>query len=86
MVLSTGPNPKSGVALHGDTMQVVAWGSGRRVGRTNYVRIHRQRFVDFECSEAVPLKLALEQFLEDLPALIGEVAEIAAVKTYLASF
>ncbi|MEK6798253.1 MAG: hypothetical protein AABZ12_04755 [Planctomycetota bacterium] len=66
-------------------MEVVTWGSGKRVGRTNYVRIHRQRFVNFDTDEAVPLKLALEQFLDDLPSLIAEVAAIAEVKAYLAT-
>ena len=85
MILSTGSNPKSGAVLRGDTMEVITWGSGKRVGRTNYVRIKGQRFVDFEASELISLKLALEQFLADLPSLIAEVAEIAEVKAYFAT-
>jgi hypothetical protein len=81
--LTTGPNPNSSVCYIGGTNRVLATGSGRRVGRTNYYRIQKSRFVDFERSEAVPLGLAIREFLEDLPSCIERIMEISEVAEFV---
>lgn len=82
VVLSTGPNPKSSAALLPGN-KVITTGSGRRVGRSNYYTITQCRYVDFERSEAVPLDLAIREFLDDLPGCVAKILEKPEVVEYL---
>lgn len=68
--LSAGPG--AGNAVYTSARGLVTTGSGRRVGRANYYRIQKSRYVDFQRSEAVPLELAIREFIDDLPTCIGE--------------
>lgn len=79
--LSTGKQPGSSVAWFGG--KIVATGTGGRVGRANYFQIHQNRYVDPDKPEALPLGLAIEQFLDDLPACIGEIAKLPDVIAYI---
>lgn len=83
--LSTGPNANSSAALIGGH-QLFTAGSGRRVGRSNYYQIHQNRFVDFGVSEAVPLALAVGEFLDDLPSCIAKLLEKPDVIAYRKTF
>jgi hypothetical protein len=79
--LSTGPIPNSSVTfLAGNRLSTT--GSGRRVGRTNYYQIHRCRFVDSSRSEALPLELAIREFVEDLPECILEILAKSEIAEY----
>jgi hypothetical protein len=80
--LSTGPTPNSSVSFFAGN-QLVTTASGRRIGRTNYYQIQQCRYVDFERSEALPLDLALGEFLEDLPGCILRILEKVEVIEYL---
>lgn len=82
MCLSPGPNPNSSATLLAGN-RVITTGSGRRIGRTNYYQIRQNRFVDFEASEALPLGLAIRQFLDDLPACITTILQKPEVTEYL---
>jgi hypothetical protein len=73
MRLSTGPNKNSSVAYIGG--KVVTTGSGHRVGRSNYYQIQQNRFVDSQANEALPLGLAVRQFLEDVPNCISAIMQ-----------
>jgi hypothetical protein len=81
--MATGPGPGSVTYTGGN--QLVTTGSGRRVGRSNYYRIQNSRYVDFECSEALPLQLALRQFIEDLPNCVTQILAKPEVFEYLSS-
>lgn len=81
--LTTGPNPKSSVIYIGGANKIVATGSGKRLGRTNYYQVRQGRFVDFERSEAVPLGLAIREFLDDMPQCIEQVLAIPAVAKHV---
>jgi hypothetical protein len=84
--LSTGPAPNSSVTFLGGAHKIVTTGSGRQVGRKNYYRIHQNRFVDFETSQAVPLLILITEFLDDLPSRIHQVMELPEVVKYLAEY
>lgn len=84
LVLTTGPNARSSATYIGGTNEVLTTGSGRRIGRTNYYQIRQCRFVDFERSEAVPLALAIHEFLEDIPGCIERIMTIPEVARYAA--
>ena len=79
--LATGPGPGSVVFQSGN--QMTTTGSGHRVGRSNYYRIQHSRFVDFASDEAVPLELAIRQFIEDLPRCVAEILKWPEVIQYL---
>jgi hypothetical protein len=82
--LTTGPNANSSACYIGGTHKVFTTGSGRRIGRTNYYQIQQCRFVDFERSEAVPLALAIREFLEDIPDCIQRILAIPEVAKFVA--
>jgi len=85
MRLSTGPTPNSSVAYRGANF-VETTGSGKRVGRSNYYQITQQRFVDLEASdEALPLSVAIGEFLEDMPACIAQIQGVPEVDAYIRS-
>jgi hypothetical protein len=79
--LSTGGSPNSSVAYFGHG-KLVSTGSGHRVGRSNYHQIRNNRFVDAERGEALPLGLAVRQFIEDLPRCIVEITQKPEVIQY----
>lgn len=79
--LSAGPTAGGVAYLAGNTL--IKSGSGRRVGRANYYQIHQQRFVDTSSGEALPLGLAIRQFLEDLPGCIAEILKKPEVIQYI---
>lgn len=83
--LSTGPGKGSATFLpsHPPEDQLHTTGSGRRVGRANYYRIHQNRYVDFETGEAVPLGIAIRQFIEDMPRCVATVLAKPEVSRYL---
>jgi hypothetical protein len=85
LTISTGPNANSSAKLRMDTMELETTGSGKRIGRKNYYRIQANRFVDFETSQALPLEIALREFLDDLPNLVEEVKRIPEVQAYFAT-
>lgn len=80
--LSTGPNKNSSVAyLSGN--RLLTTGSGRRLGRHSYYQIQQSRYRDFEGNEAVPLALAIREFLEDMPRCVAAVLQLPKVIEYL---
>jgi len=82
--LSTGPNPNSSISVD-INRNVTATGSAKLVGRKNYYQIHAGRFVDAASGEALPLDVALREFLEDLPARVDEIRQIPEVQAYMAT-
>jgi len=80
--LSTGPNKNSSVTFLGGN-RLFTTGSGHRIGRANYYQIQQSRYVDVECNEAVPLALAVSQFLEDIPRCVNAIMQKPEVVQYL---
>jgi hypothetical protein len=79
--LSVGPG--AGSATYSGSNTLITTGSGKRVGRANYYQIKQSRYVDSEAGEALPLGMAIQQFLEELPNCIAAILAKPEVVAYL---